>query len=121
MLGSESKVFPPLEKLKQWDLVDDPKQWTWLRVILAAGTLIMLAGVPLSFLGDGVRQIIVVFETVAPSVAFAVLFRNYLRGHASSLDKLLIAAFLIFRFVGGMASGWLGSTASMVIVVGAVY
>lgn len=121
LLGSEAKVFPPLEKLKQWDLVDDPKQWTWLRVILAGGTLIMLAGVPLSFLGDGVRQIIVLFETMAPSVAFVILFRIYLRGLASNVDKLLIAAFLVLRFVGGMASGWLGSAASMAIIVGAVY
>lgn len=121
LLGARTKVFPSLEWLKQWDIIEDPKQWTWLRIVLAVGTLVMLRGLPLSFLGEGFRQIVVLFETMVPTVAFVILFRNYLRGRASTFDKLLIAGFLVLRFVGGMASGWLGSAVSMAMVAGAVY
>jgi hypothetical protein len=121
ILGTKITAFPSLSRIKQWDLVEDPKQWTWIRIVLALGTLLILCGVPLNFLGEGARQSVSIFETMVPSVAFVILFRNYLRGCACTFDKLLIVSFSVLRFVGGMASGWLGSAASMAMVGGAVY
>jgi hypothetical protein len=121
LLGGQTRAFPSLERLKQWDLIEDPKHWTWLRIVLAVGTLTMLRGLPLAFLGEGLRQSVVLFETMVPSVAFAILFRNYLQGRASTFDKILIVSFTVLRFVGGMASGWLGSSASMAMIAGGVY
>src|SRR6185503_18459193 len=43
------------------------------------------------------------------------------RGESTLVDKLLIAGFLMIRFIIGIASGWLGSFASIVVICGAVY
>ena len=71
--------------------------------------------------GEGARQMLSIVVTLLPIVAFCILFRGYLRGESSLVDKLLIAGFLMIRFIIGIASGWLGSFASIVVICGAVY
>src|SRR6185369_1593979 len=45
----------------------------------------------------------------------------FLRDEGTRTDTCLIAGFLTLRFVIGIASGWLGSFASLVVICGAVY
>jgi hypothetical protein len=71
--------------------------------------------------GAGGRQAFILLISLIPLLAFAILFRMYLRGDANRLDKFLIAAFLITRFLAGMASGWLTVFTSILIICAALY
>ena len=79
-----------------------------------------MEGAPL-WLGAGLRQLITILQTTVPFVAFAILLRRWFQGSASRVDKTLVAAFLLVRFLMGMASGWLGSVVSVLAIVGVVY
>ncbi|MFB3916253.1 MAG: O-antigen polysaccharide polymerase Wzy [Terriglobales bacterium] len=91
----------------------------YLRVILVIG---MATNAFSQFvLGEGGRQIVVIFQTVIPVAAFALLYHRYLRGEADRPDKLLLAGFVLVKFVVGLSVGWLGAAAGFMIVVLAVY
>jgi hypothetical protein len=72
-------------------------------------------------LGEGSRQLITIVVSVVPLLAFALLFRQVIRGQADLIDRLLITGFLAVRFVTGLSSGWLGVFASIVLICGAIY
>jgi hypothetical protein len=59
--------------------------------------------------------------SVIPVLAFAILFRNLIRGQGNVLDKILVVGFLIVRLLGGLSSGWLGVSASILVICGAIY
>jgi hypothetical protein len=59
--------------------------------------------------------------SVIPLLAFAILFRNFIRGQCDMRDKILVFGFLIVRLVGGLSSGWLGVSASILFICGAIY
>jgi hypothetical protein len=93
----------------------------YVRTVLIIGSgLGTFERLPYMF-GDGFRQIATIVVSLLPVLAFTLLFRAYLRGEASGLDRFLIAAFLVLRFVVGMSSGWLGSFAGIVVICGAMY
>jgi len=93
--------------------------WNYLRIVLVAGTALTSLG--LYVLGEGGRQLVVIFQTVVPTVAFALLFRRYLGGTVENTDKLFLVLFVGARFFVGMSSGWLGSFVGFGIVCLAVY
>jgi hypothetical protein len=91
------------------DIPSDPARWNYIRVVLALGTLFSLSENVAYIFGEGGRQLIYALQGTVPMVAFCILFRHYLRGGASRLDKMLLATFLVCSFAMGVASGWLGT------------
>ena len=101
------------------DVSSQPYVLNYLRIVLIAGTAMTSLG--LYALGEGGRQMMVIFQTVVPTAAFALLFGKYLSGAVENTDKLFLALFVGARFFVGMSSGWLGSFVSFGIVCLAVY
>ena len=93
----------------------------YIRVVLVVGSLINLSDAPAQLAGDGARQLVNILTSVVPILAFAILFRNFIRGQSTVGDKVLVFAFLIVRLVGGLSSGWLGVSASILLICGAIY
>jgi hypothetical protein len=93
----------------------------YIRLLLVIGGLLGLSESMPLIAGEGARQILTILVTTVPILAFAVLFRSFLRGESDPLDKILIAGFLMLRLVIGLSSGWLGSFASIVVICGSVY
>ena len=98
-----------------------PGRLSYVRFILVAGSLLGLSDTSTFVLGAGGRQAVTLLITLVPLLAFAILFRMYLKGEATRLDKILIAAFLASRFLAGMSSGWLGVFTSLIIICAALY
>jgi hypothetical protein len=98
-----------------------PGRLSYVRIVLVVGTLIGFSNTPTYVLGQGGRQAFIIFASMIPLLAFAILFRNYLRGEARKIDKLLIVGFLGMRFLSGMSSGWLGVFTSILIICAALY
>ncbi|HKO60328.1 MAG TPA: hypothetical protein VJV03_04135 [Pyrinomonadaceae bacterium] len=94
---------------------------SYVRFVLVAGSLLGFSDPSTFILGAGGRQAINLLITLVPLLAFAILFRMYLKGEATRVDKILIVAFLASRFVAGMSSGWLGVFTSLIIICAALY
>ena len=93
----------------------------YVRVLLVVTGLLGLSEQFAFAAGEGARQMLTIIVTLLPIVSFALLFRAFLRDEGTRTDTCLIAGFLTLRFVIGIASGWLGSFASLVVICGAVY
>jgi hypothetical protein len=98
-----------------------PGRLSYVRIVLVVGTLIGFSNTSTYVLGQGGRQAFIIFASMIPLLAFAILFRNYLRGEARKIDKLLIVGFLGMRFLSGMSSGWLGVFTSILVICAALY
>ncbi len=98
-----------------------PSKLNYVRCVLVIGGLLSLSDTPSQLAGEGSRQLVSIMVSVIPILAFAILFRNYIRGQSSVFDKVLIFAFLLERLVGGLSSGWLGVSASILAICGAIY
>lgn len=96
--------------------------WNYLRILL-------LLSLPLSFisqaypflLGGGGRQFLVILSTNVPIVIYLLLLRRVLASKAQAIDIFLIVSFLLVKALVGIASGWLGATAALVVVSGCLY
>ena len=93
----------------------------YVRVVLVIGSLLSLSDTPAQLAGEGGRQLVSIMVSVIPILAFAILFRNFIRRQSSVFDKILIFGFLIVRLMGGLSSGWLGVSASILLICGAIY
>jgi hypothetical protein len=98
-----------------------PSRFNYIRVVLVVGTLLGFSDLSTYTLGSGGRQAMTIFMSMIPLFAFAILFRRYLRGEATTLDRLLIVGFLLLRFLSGMSSGWLGVFTSILIICASLY
>ncbi|MDX6692478.1 MAG: hypothetical protein QOF02_81 [Blastocatellia bacterium] len=103
------------------DIPTNPMRWDWLRVLLFAGTFGSLSETALYALGYGLSQMMLTLLTLVPMVAYAILFRSYLRGQATRADKILLVFFLALRFLIGMSSGWLGALGFLMITTFVIY
>jgi hypothetical protein len=92
-----------------------------VRVLLIVGGVLGLSESLPFALTEGGRQAVTVLISLLPLLAFSILLRNWMRGEAPPIDKVLIVGFLVLRFLGGVASGWLGAFASVMVVCGAIY
>jgi hypothetical protein len=102
------------------DIHRSPARWHYLRFALLA-TMSLRIAVPIDALGGGARQFLVIVEIIVSSVAFVILLRYYIRGSAIPLDKTLLAGYAVVAFVGGIASGWMGSFVGLAIMAMGVY
>jgi hypothetical protein len=93
----------------------------YVRVVLIVGSMLSLSDTPAQLAGEGGRQLVIILVSVIPILAFAILFRNFIRGQSNLFDKVLILVFMVVRLVGGLSSGWLGVSASILMICGAIY
>ncbi len=120
-LGMNSRIGRRLVLRAKPDIPADSSRWLYLRIMIVLGTLVCWNEASARVLGEGGRQIVLIFQSFIPMVAFAVLFRNYLFGYATRLDKVLIVTFLIARLIVGLSSGWLGEMAFVIVSCAAIY
>ena len=99
----------------------NPARWSYLRFVMVIGSLAGFIEVPTNVFGEELWQIVYILLAILPLVPFAILFRNYLQGKAARFDKVLIALFLVSRFILGMSSGWLGTMVYLIITCATIY
>ncbi|HKP46613.1 MAG TPA: hypothetical protein VJT50_08430 [Pyrinomonadaceae bacterium] len=98
-----------------------PGRLSYIRLVLVVGSFINFSDGFTNFVGQGGQQAFAILVSTIPLLAFAILFRNYLKGEAKKIDKILILGFLGTRFLSGMSSGWLGVFTSILIICAALY
>jgi O-antigen polysaccharide polymerase Wzy len=104
------------------DIPSNPLHWDWLRILLigcAVASLFEEWFYAVS--SDSVIQFLVTFLTLVPMVCYAILLRAFLRGKSTFIDNVLIIAFLVLRAITGLASGWLGAFAFVMITTAVVF
>jgi hypothetical protein len=94
---------------------------SYIRLVLVLSSVLSFSDSATATLGQGGRQALVLLISLVPLLAFAILFRSFLRGEATRVDKVLIAGFLLARFLSGMSSGWLTVFTSILIICAALY
>ena len=120
-LGMKLKVARLVVPMSPLSIEVTTGKLNYVRAVLVVGSLLSLSDTPTTLAGEGGRQLISILVSVMPILAFAILFRNLVRGQTNRLDKLLIVGFLIVRVASGLSSGWLGVSASILMVCGAIY
>jgi hypothetical protein len=97
------------------------KNWTYVRVVFAATMLFSMEPRLPYLLGEEGRQLILIVQRDIPLVAFALLFRRFVRREAVTIDKIFVGAFLVLRFYSGMSSVWLGTFVGTMVICVLVY
>jgi hypothetical protein len=113
-LGTQIKI-KSRQRAPRIDIVADDRKWNYLRLILLAGVLLGFREDATYIAGEGGRQLIIVLQTSVPLIAFLILFRHYLRGQASILDKVLLVLFFSLKLISGISGGWLGTLIFVVL------
>jgi hypothetical protein len=103
------------------DIPQGGARWNYLRIVLVLGTGLNLFETSTYWFGEAGRQVLVLFQAVVPSVIFAVLFREDLRGNSNAVDRILMAAFVGVRILVAFSSGTLGPALSAVVLALLVY
>ena len=103
-----------------FDVSSNPSRWSYLRLVLVCGVLLRFF-LPIYAWGPEGRQIITNLETILPAVTFAILFRYWLRGKCSGLDRFLVLAYIATALLLGISSGWLGSIVGLGLICAAIY
>lgn len=120
-LGMKARLGGKLTPKRIPQLVGGTRRIHYIRLLLVLGTVMSLyEGLPF-MLGEGSRQLLSTLASLLPILAFALLFRDYLRGECSPLDKIMVVGFFLLRFIIGISSGWLGSFAAIIVICGAIY
>lgn len=71
-------------------------------------------------LGSSFRQVFAILRNTLPLVAYAILLRRSLMRWVPFYERALLVLFVIGTFLLGMASGWLGAGAGIIMVTGCV-
>lgn len=96
--------------------------WSYIRTALLLSLPLTFAVQSRAYLfGSGGRQLLMILTSTVPMALFALLFRKLLRRQASHGEVLLIGVFLMGRFLAGIASGWLGTSAAVMVICSIVY
>jgi len=96
--------------------------WSYIRTALLLSLPLTFGVQSRAFLfGSGGRQLLMILTSTVPMALFVMLFRKWLRRQANHGEVLLIAVFLIARFLAGIASGWLGSSVAIMIICSIAY
>jgi hypothetical protein len=119
--GTKLGIGKRLTTKRVRDVPPDSRRWNYLRMLLIAGGFLSLYPNSAYIAGEEGRQFILAVESLVPLIIFVILFRSYLRGTASRLDKYTIVIFLATQFVLGVSSGWLGAWLSVALAAVAAY
>jgi hypothetical protein len=110
-------------RLRTWPTLNLRDSTASPKYIMAA----MLVGVSLRYfhllsgmLGGGFRQVFVILSGTLPLVAYAILLRRSLTRWVPLYERALLVLFVLGTFLFGMATGWLGTGAGIIMVTGCV-
>jgi hypothetical protein len=103
------------------DIVDVPRSWVYVRIVLAVGVGLNAFPSTVWLLGAGGRQAITTLSTVVPNVAFVLLLLRHMSGRATRADRATLFVAAGFLVVSGLSSGWLGSVTSVCVLYGSTY
>jgi len=120
-LGLHSGVSKVVNPKRTFVLEPNSNNLNYVRLVLVVGSLLTLSEMPLLIAGEGGRQLVGLIVSVIPVLAFAILFRNFIRRQSNVIDRLLVLMFLVLRLMGGLSAGWLGVSASILVICGAIY
>lgn len=120
-LGIKVRIGRQVSPRRLPDIPPDPSRWAYLRLLLVIGTLTSFFESSPYIFGEGGRQMVIILQRIVPMVAFVILLRQYIRGEASQLDRALIVSFVGVRLLIGLASGWLGGFAYLILICAVVY
>ena len=120
-LGTKTRIGRSDSTAKSVDISQKTLSWQYVRFLVVAGCFLSFYQIPAYALGEGGRQAIYILQTTIPMVAFVILLQRHLRREGTDMDRLLIVAFIVSRFFGGMASGWLGSFVFFMATCGLIY
>jgi hypothetical protein len=120
-LGMKSGIARLIVPRGQLSLDLTNPKLNYVRAILILGSLLSLSDTPVRLAGEGARQLVGIMISVVPILAFAILFRNFIRGQSTRADNILVFGFVIVRLVGGLSTGWLGASASILVICGSIY
>jgi len=96
------------------------KSWGYIHFFLIAGIAANSFPGLQYILGEEGRQIILVVQKDLPLIAYGFLFRKYVRGQSTGVDKLLILIFILSGFISGVSSGWLGAFVMIIVLSGII-
>ena len=71
-------------------------------------------------LGGSFRQVFAILRNTLPLVAYAILLRRSLMRWVPFYERALLVFFVFGTFLFGMATGWLGTGAAIIMVTGCV-
>jgi hypothetical protein len=71
-------------------------------------------------LGGSFRQVFAILRGTLPLVAYAILLRRSLMRWVPLYERALLVFFVLGTFLFGMATGWLGTGAALIMVTGCV-
>lgn len=121
MLGMRSRIGARLKPSKLPYINLSSYRLHYMRAILSVGILVNLFDPSPYVFGEGGRQIVLTLATLIPTIAFAILFREFMRGNGTRFDTALIIVYLLARVIAGLSSGWLGVFISIIIICVAIY
>jgi len=98
-----------------------PSRRPYIRFVLAAGCLLNVYDLSPYILGEGGRQLTGILISAVPMLAFVILFRDYLRGDSTYVERVLLLIFVTTRLFNGLSSGWLGVSMSLILTCLVVY
>ena len=107
-----------IRRLHLPDVPADIHDWSLIRLIAACQ--IFVPFLPVGTGGD-FRQVIVIFLSFIPVVAFLILWDATLQGKATAVDKALVIVFLASSILAGLAQGWLGGCVGNLVLAGIAY
>jgi O-antigen polysaccharide polymerase Wzy len=120
-LGMKVKVGRHFALPHVRDIPADPSRWTYLRFLMVIASVFSLIPNAAYIGGESGRQIILAMQTSIPLIIFVFLFRNYLRGTTSPIDRYILLLFVASQLVLGLAGGWLGSFLAVMLAALAMY
>lgn len=88
----------------------------YLRGLVLLGIVAPLFPATNYVFGSSMRQVVIDATSFVPSLAFALLLRRALRGHASKWDSVILLLFAVTHILAGLSSGWLGAGLGFVVI-----
>jgi hypothetical protein len=120
-LGMRSRLGARFALHSRRDIPADASRWGYLRFLLVACSLLSLFPDITSITGAGGQQLIAILQSSIPLIVFIILFRNFLRGTSTRLDRYAMLLYIAVQFILGLSSGWLGSWLTVALAGLATY
>ena len=73
-----------------------------------------------NFLGSSFRQVFMILQNALPLVAYAILLRRSLMRRVPLYERALLVSFVLGTVLFGLATGWVGTGVSIIMVTGCV-
>jgi hypothetical protein len=73
-----------------------------------------------SVLGSSLRQVFMILRNTLPLVAYSILLRRSLMRWVPLYERVLMVVFVLGTFLFGLATGWLGTGAVVIMITGCV-